>query len=163
MRLWKPPHTDLNHNSDVSFCLFCLMSWCLSWRSWCAAALNPLVTTVGLKEVTIYCVHEVADISEEDCSRRVGVCPALLQTCAAFPFCPELPAGQRQESREFRISLSPAAPNPLRNHTTDFSLHANYIAQSVSCFVHVCWCNSVSRFAQSAQLAFHTNRCVMYL
>jgi hypothetical protein len=28
------------HDGDVSFCLFCLMSWCLSWRSWCAAALR---------------------------------------------------------------------------------------------------------------------------
>jgi hypothetical protein len=34
----KPPHTGLSHDADVSFCLFCIMSWCLSWRSWCAAA-----------------------------------------------------------------------------------------------------------------------------
>jgi hypothetical protein len=40
MRLWKPPHTGLSHDADVSFCFFCLMSWCLSWRSWCAAALR---------------------------------------------------------------------------------------------------------------------------
>jgi hypothetical protein len=40
MRLWKPPHTGLSHDADVSFSLFCLMSWCLSWRSWCAAALK---------------------------------------------------------------------------------------------------------------------------
>jgi hypothetical protein len=39
-RLWKPPHTGLSHDADVSFSLFCLMSWCLSWRSWCAAALT---------------------------------------------------------------------------------------------------------------------------
>jgi hypothetical protein len=37
MRLWKPSHTGLSHDADVSFCL---MSWCLSWRSWCAAALT---------------------------------------------------------------------------------------------------------------------------
>jgi hypothetical protein len=42
MRLWKPPHTGLSHDADVSFCIFCLMSWCLSWRSWCAAALLDL-------------------------------------------------------------------------------------------------------------------------
>jgi hypothetical protein len=40
MRLWKPPHTGLSHDADVRFCLFRLMSWCLSWRSWCAAALK---------------------------------------------------------------------------------------------------------------------------
>jgi hypothetical protein len=32
MRVWKPPHTGLNHNAGVSYCLFYLMSWCLSWR-----------------------------------------------------------------------------------------------------------------------------------
>jgi hypothetical protein len=36
-RLWKPSHTGLIHDADVSFCL---VSWCLSWRSWCAAALT---------------------------------------------------------------------------------------------------------------------------
>jgi hypothetical protein len=35
MKLWKPSHTGLSHDSDVSSCLFCLMFWCLSWRSWC--------------------------------------------------------------------------------------------------------------------------------
>jgi hypothetical protein len=40
MRLWKPPHTGLSHDADVSFCLFSLMSSCLSWRSWCAAVLT---------------------------------------------------------------------------------------------------------------------------
>jgi hypothetical protein len=40
MRLWKPPHTSLSHDADVSFWGFCLMSWCLSWRSWCAVALK---------------------------------------------------------------------------------------------------------------------------
>jgi hypothetical protein len=40
MRLWKLPHTSLSHDAVVRFCLFFLMSWCLSWRSWCAAALK---------------------------------------------------------------------------------------------------------------------------
>jgi hypothetical protein len=43
MRLWKPLHIGLSHDADVSFGLFCLMSWCLSWRSWCAAALSVQV------------------------------------------------------------------------------------------------------------------------
>jgi hypothetical protein len=51
MRLWKPPHTGMSHDADVSFCLFCLMSWFLSWRSWCAAALrhelSSLARTLG--------------------------------------------------------------------------------------------------------------------
>jgi Mn2+/Fe2+ NRAMP family transporter len=47
MRLWKPPHTSLSHEADVSFCLFCLMSWCLSWRSWCAAALRAHVCSIA--------------------------------------------------------------------------------------------------------------------
>jgi hypothetical protein len=42
MGLWRPLHTGLSHDADVSFCLFCFMSWCLSWRSWCAAALRRM-------------------------------------------------------------------------------------------------------------------------
>jgi hypothetical protein len=37
MRLWKSPHTGLTHDADISFCP---NSWCLSWCSWCAAALK---------------------------------------------------------------------------------------------------------------------------
>jgi hypothetical protein len=47
MRLWKPPHTGLSHDADVSFCFFCLMSWCLSWSSWCAAALKQLSSKIA--------------------------------------------------------------------------------------------------------------------
>jgi hypothetical protein len=43
MRSWKPPHTSLSHDADVSFCLLGLMFWCLSWRSWCAAVLKMWV------------------------------------------------------------------------------------------------------------------------
>jgi hypothetical protein len=46
MRLWKSPHTGLSHDADVSFCL---MSWCLSWRSWCAAALKHVVSSLARK------------------------------------------------------------------------------------------------------------------
>jgi hypothetical protein len=53
MRSWKPPHTGLSHDADVSFCFFCLMSWCLSWRSWCAAALKlPWLNTKELSTNT---------------------------------------------------------------------------------------------------------------
>jgi hypothetical protein len=56
MRLWKPPHTGLSHETDVSFCLFCLMSWCLSWRSWCAAALNVFMAVNINKVAATYCM-----------------------------------------------------------------------------------------------------------
>jgi hypothetical protein len=41
--------SGLNHDADVSFCLFCLMSWCLFWHSWCAAALRVGRTPVYVK------------------------------------------------------------------------------------------------------------------
>jgi hypothetical protein len=58
MRLWKPPHAGLSHDADVSFCLFCLTSWCLSWRSWYAAALKPQATKHSFKgTITVpYCL-----------------------------------------------------------------------------------------------------------
>jgi hypothetical protein len=52
IEIMKPPHTGLNHDADISFMLtnhewsnFYLMSWCLSWRSRCAAALWLLSET----------------------------------------------------------------------------------------------------------------------
>jgi hypothetical protein len=48
MRLRKPPHTGLIHDADVSYCLFCPMSWCLSWRSWCTAAITVTIWRVRL-------------------------------------------------------------------------------------------------------------------
>jgi hypothetical protein len=37
--------SSLNHGWNKD-CVFCLMSWCLSWRSWCAAALTSQASTV---------------------------------------------------------------------------------------------------------------------
>jgi hypothetical protein len=72
MRLWKPPHISLSHDADVSFCLFCLMSWCLSWRSWCAVALTCLDTCRCEAYLTQTNIHTLSGIQTHDPSLRAS-------------------------------------------------------------------------------------------
>jgi hypothetical protein len=67
MRLWKPPHTGLSHDSDISICFFCLMSWCLSWRSLCAAALTGYIKLITACN-TISCMFPLSTCNNRYCS-----------------------------------------------------------------------------------------------